>query len=340
MSLINKPQSIHALFMKLARNYTFNLEEDDVIDWAGDAIEHMGIGALKPDEKVVFLEVNNFHVDLPQYVHQIVQIAKDNGSIIAPDKIVSPIPSNEVQSDSNTNTDACSCQVVNEVKIHSIDCHNQAVPIDKEGRPLEAYDVAYYRPFYDLHYLHNSWFNSTTYHNRYTPVRLSNHTFFNSIVCEENESLMSNCMGDEYTIIAGDLLRFNFKQGRIALSCLMHPLDEQGWPKVEGGISAMEAIEWYCVWKICTKLYYDGQDGYERKMDRAEKNWHHYCQQAGSNNMMIAGIDEWENFTAQNIQTIPKLHKYNNFFGTLNRRERKLYNMTNKVKTGFHYYGR
>ena len=88
MSLINKPQSIHALFMKLARNYTFNLEEDDVIDWAGDAIEHMGIGALKPDEKVVFLEVNNFHVDLPQYVHQIVQIAKDNGSIIAPDKIV------------------------------------------------------------------------------------------------------------------------------------------------------------------------------------------------------------------------------------------------------------
>lgn len=320
--------SIKRIFTTLNRNYKFELNEADIVEWTGEALRFMRVNQLKPVEHVVFAEVENYHTDIPNFTRGIVQIARDNYYNVA---------------DTPSEDSGCTCDTIDDSDITLCSCDAQnaghpdgGIPIDGNGSPLVVYDVAYYRPIFDVQYEHFGWRNSGLYERKYSPIRLSNHTFFNSIVCEEDNHIVNNCNGDEYTIIEGRKLRFNFKEGRVAMSLLKNPIDEDGYPKIYDDEAVIKAIEWYIVWQQSNMLWFSGVDGMERKAQKAEEQWQWYCNQAKGNMKMIAGVDRLQNFLDQRQQMLPKRQRYDNWFGNLNKRESKIFNRVNETYATFY----
>ena len=301
------------------------ISETDVIEWVAESLEAIGAVTLY-EEAVAFLEVENHQADLPNGLHAIIQVARNNlwkketkEDCLCPINIVLDCTNDQINDNNNTNQCGCDTPVL------------EGVPLDCNGTPLTGYEMAYYRPYFDLQYEYYGWTNSTYYRNHYSPVRLANHSFFNTIVCQEDENIYqhnpycndntySNNL-DEYTIV-GDKIRLSFKEGSIAISYYRQKIDlETGYPMIPDEYSIITAITMYITMKYMGRLWYMGREGYGDKFQKAEQDWQWYCKQAGNKQMMLYGVDQHENFKDSRFQLIPKNNRYYGFFGKLGRPE-------------------
>jgi len=284
------------------------ISETDLIEWAGESLGFMSINSISEDA-VAFMEVKDYEIDIPNGLQGIYQIARNNlwtqtnkiecvaGNVIL-DSITEEIP-NVTQS-----------------------CSTCPVPLDCNGQAIGGYELAYYRPYFDLQYEYSAWMGSNFYKRAYTPVRLANHTFFDSIVCEEDPAIYNNSdIRDEYTLVQ-DKIRFSFKEGSIAISFFRQVLDEQtGYPLVPDDERAIAAISYYIIWKYMQRMWYLGREGYGDKMQYAEKQWVWYIKSFNNSRKLPFGIDQYQNLLEGQHSMIPKLGKYYNFFGKLGRKE-------------------
>lgn len=292
------------------------ISETDVIEWSGEALELIGAITLY-EEAVAFIEIENYQADLPNGLHSIIQVARNNRWVkqekeLCPANIVLDCTTEEIKDTTN----ACGCGD----KPYP---EGSPIPLDCNGTPIIDYELAYYRPYFDLQYEYHGWMKSNLYQQEYTPVRLANHTFFNSIVCEEDPAIYCpSCnISDEYTIV-GDKIRTSFKEGSIALAYYRQKVDpETGYPMVPDEVSVINAIFWFVAWKYNARMWMMGRDGYADKMKESEMQWHWYCKQAGNKQMMLYGIDEHENFKDSRFQLIPKNNRYYGYFGKLGKPE-------------------
>lgn len=294
------------------------ISETDVVEWAGEALEAIGAIGLY-EEAIAFAEVNNHQIDLPNGLHSITQIARNNrwskeDKDICPANVILDCNQQEMLDSTSSN---CGCNDTLE------EC---PVVLDCDGKILGDYEIAYYRPYFDLQYEYDLWGQSHYYKENYTPVRLANHAFFNSIVCQEEDPayknqnrVYQNTGTDEYTI-AGDKIRFSFKEGSVAIAYHRQKIDEEtGYPMVPDDISIISAITYYITWKYMARLWYMGREGYGDKMQESERQWIWYCRQAGNKTMMLYGVDEFQNFTDSRSQMLPTKNRYYGFFGKLGR---------------------
>jgi hypothetical protein len=316
-----KLTSMDRIFSKILRDLPItDIDEVSVIEWTGEALEFINAIRAK-EEAVAFLYVNNYQCEIPYNLHNIIQIAV-----------------NTQVSDSTTTATA---STDDEVLAPETD---YPVCLDSCGTPYNDYSVAYYRPYYDLQYEYNLWRETSTYQRCYEPVRLTNHSFFNSIVCSENGGDCGNTSAlyhntqYEYTIIEGKILRFNFESGLIALAYLRNPLDSEGLPMIPDDISFTNAIVAYIILKIMKREFYSGKEGSSNKMQVAEQDWQWYCKQASNKSLIPKGIDELQNLVEQTNYLIPRRNSYHNYFGNLNNREVK--NILHTELRNNAYYGR
>jgi hypothetical protein len=179
-----------------------------------------------------------------------------------------------------------------------------------------AYDLAYYRPYFNLKIEHEGWSNSRFYQQNFTPVRLADHTFFNTIVDSEYGSAYCAAV-DSYTIIQGKYIRTSFRNGQVAISYKKQVTDADGYPMIPDNISYKTAITKYIQYKMADRDFQNGRDGAERRLAKYESDWHWYCSQASNADKMIYGIDEHQNFLDQRTTLIPNYKKYFGFFGNL-----------------------
>jgi len=300
--------SIDRIFSKILRDTPLTkLDTGSIIEWTGEALEFINAIRAK-EEAVAFMEVKNYQCDIPSNLHNIIQIAR-NTTI-----------GEEVSEESAIDTEEI---VLNpEATI--------PVAIDACGMPVNAYDVAYYRPYFDLQYEYNLWRENSTYQRCYSPVRLSNHVFFNSLVCTDEDTNCDVAGGsiyhneqDEYNIIEGKVLRFNFESGLVAIAYIRNMLDENGLPMIPDDISFITAIESYIMMKHSKREFYSGREGAAQRLQLAEKDWHWYCKQASVKSLIPQGIDELQNLVEQRNYFIPRRNAYANYFGNLNNRETK-----------------
>lgn len=287
------------------------ISETDVVEWSGEALEFIGAVTLY-EEAVAFIEVENHQADLPNGLHSIIQIArnnkwsKDNKDALCPANIITDCTTEELISNKD-----CGC---------SRSLTDYPVPLDCHGSPLTDYEVAYYRPYFDLQYEYYGWNNSNRYGQDYSPIRLANHTFFNSIVCEEDSTIYHGST-DEYTIVE-DKIRLSFKEGSIAVSYYRQKVDpDTGYPMIPDEVSVITAITMYITMKYMSRLWYMGREGYGDKYQKAESDWQWYCKQAGNKQMMLYGVDQHENFKDMRQQLIPKNNRYYGYFGKMGRPE-------------------
>lgn len=309
MSVRYKYVPIDRIFSKLVRDLGGDVNEGDVVEWTGEALEFIG-AATHYEEAVAFIEVKNHQCNLPKNLHSVIQIARDNRWC--------GTPADEL----------CPATVIANLEPESND-DEPSIPValDCNGTPINAYELAYYRPYFDFKYGYRGWSNSNYYGRRFSPVRLKNHTFFNSLVCtEDNQSLYQNCT-DEYTIIQGDTVRFNFREGLVAISYNRAVLDtETGYPMIPDNISYTTAIIKYITLKMFDRQCYNGREGACGKAEKADRDWQWYCKQASNVDMMPHGIDEHQNLLDQRTYLLPRQNRYFGFFGNLSRPEIKVWN--------------
>lgn len=287
------------------------VNETDAVEWAGEALEAIGSVSIY-DETVAFIEVKDHKADLPPGLHSIIQLARNNRweketKDLCPANVMLDCTTQEMNNiDSETSPCGCHDGAV---------AYNDFVPLDCNGKIIGDYEVAYYRPYFDLQYEYNLWGESHYYKENYTPIRLTNHTFFNTLVCPEEKNLYhSHTNQDEYTIVENQI-RVSFKEGSIALAYYKQRLDpETGYPMIPDEYSIITAITMYITMKMMSRMWYMGREGFADKYQKAEQDWQWYCKQAKNRHFLPYGRDEFQNFTDSRKQLMPP-NKYYGYFG-------------------------
>lgn len=290
--------SINTIFSKVIRDFGYStINEIDVIEWIGEALDFMKVSSFY-EETIAFVLVKNHQCKIPNYLHQIIQIAKNNAYHIDTEKFCVTDIKQELETESNQLIDG--------------------VILDCNGSPLTGdYNVAYYRPYFDLQWEYNLWNNSRLRKTCFTPVRLTTNSFFNNGLVM-NEDFDFKSVKDEYNIIANKYLRFSFKDGQVAIAYKRPLIDkETGMPLIPDNISVITAITYYVSFKMATREFANNREGSKSKMDNFESQWQWYCKQAINDDLMPKGIDEHQNLLEQRTKLLPDMKRYYKFFGNL-----------------------
>jgi len=279
------------------------ISETDVVEWSGEALDFMQTPSIL-EEAVAFIEIKNHQAELPTGLHSIIQIAKNNSfsKNVCPANVI--LDSTDLEDASEEVAEGC-----------------EPVALDCNGTPITGYEVAYYRPYFDLQYEYSGWSNSSYYRN-YSPVRLANHSFFNTLVCPEDEAVY-NSSQDEYTV-SGDIIKTSFREGSIAIAYYRQRLDtETGYPLIPDDVSFTTAITMYITMKYMSRMWYMGREGYGDKMQKSEADWQWYCKQASNKAFTLHGVDQYQNLLEERNHLIPRLNRYYGFFGKMGKPENK-----------------
>ena len=307
--------SVDTIFSKLGRDLRgTSIEEADVIEWVGEALSFMKVSGVN-EEAVAFVEVRDNRAVLPEGFKCIIQVARnlswtpELSSSLAPENVITQLETESIGDEPNDGI------ILNELDL-----------------PIEDH-VAYYRPYFDLKYEYSGWVNSSYYRTNYAPVRLSNNTFFRSLVAQEkglNTTTLYHASGDEYTLIGNfpqmELL-LSFTQGYIAISYVRNRVDEiTGYPLIPDDISVISAITYYVKWKMSERLRWSGVEGFKFEAQDAEAKWLKYVRQAINSIKLPSTIDELQNEMEQSLYLIPRTRLYQGFFGKLGREEDRRFN--------------
>lgn len=309
--------SVKRIFANIAR-YKLDISESDIIEWSGEALEALqAVRSYK--EHVAFIEVKNYTCDIPQYLHNIIQIARDRKWKRENSKVdgICPIHiKEEIEKCESEKEEDCKWVKPEETLPVFIDC---------DGAPITGYEVAYFRPFFDLQWEYPQWNGCDLYRSRYTPIRLSTNTFASDLACQSKcDNGIGFIEGDQYSIDEdAKVLKFNFQEGGIAIAYLKQRLDEDGYPMIPDSEYFTSAINAYVLYKFHEIEFYSHREGSENRLQYAESKWKEYQRRATNIAFMPQSVDEWENLLRQRDYIIPRTNRYQNFFGNLSRTEYK-----------------
>lgn len=295
-----------------------DINESDAIEWIGEALDLLKV-AQTQEQAVAFIEVKNHQADLPQGFQMVLQLARDN-NWTKQDKECCTIPTEVIQ---EINEACHTCDT------HPANAAGYPVPLDCNGEMIGDYEVAYYRPFFDLKWEYQPWVNSSYYQERFTPIRPSSNVFFNSLVCKEKDQTPYSSCTDEYSIV-GTLekkLRFSFKEGYVALAYMKTATDrETGYPLVPDNQSCRMAITYFIKWMIAQHYSWNGRQGFDSKAQEEERKWNKYARQFKNYMKMPKSIDDFQDLLEQSHYLIPRQKRYYGFFGNLNKAEDRRFN--------------
>jgi hypothetical protein len=299
MALITKYISIQALMDRIYRNTGFkDITEGDVATWASEALGFTNaVSSL--EQRVAFGEVIDNKISIPKGLKFIRKIAMHTNF------------------NKNWNTEGIcgfgdafmkdvnkSCPSPDIIKQDKC-C--EKIELDCNGCPINLAGTVYYRPFFDVDYLHSKLYSHPFYCNNYTPIRLGNDAFFSSLVCKDEECMYSpEC--PTYTIIGKCQILFSFEEGSVAISYYRYPLDSSGYPLIPDEISFISAIIAYIRF-IKAQIYFDtniSDPAAWRKKQDAESSWQWYCGQANEYALLPNSEDEYDLIYANRDNYLPK----------------------------------
>lgn len=289
-------------------NNLFNRIQSDLGDYSKQyLLNHIGracasLSMTRFNQSVVApLVVENHSALLPDYLIDIHQVAKYNGSR----DIIGVVCD---MNDDNDDDYKMSCDI-------DLNCGSNCDPCG-----LSCYDDLlenmygdFYVPRFDFITRNHIYSDSSYLRREFTPIRKATSSFFLS-----NEKTTTE-NGDKYSVINGmhPFLRFSFESGIILLSYYRTPLDDKNIPLIYADYNYESAIFYYIKWQIAQKKNWEGIEGFERKAANAERLWLKYRRLALENAMMPKGVDEYMNLLGIQQRYDKQGHEYNNFFGNI-----------------------
>lgn len=351
--------SVDRIISKLQRDLGLvDINEGDIIEWIGEALGLMRVPALR-QQNVAFMTVSNFETDVPDGFQSVLQIKRYNGEIKKGDAYKIPCALQEdldkITCDAATTTtttaaktdcncgkncgDGCTCVEKNMLFSAQITKVKYCECAGTQTCGTCAADSSY-RPYFDMTINYSSFTRSNFYQDNFTPVRLSDHTFFNTLVCKEIDQSPYHSSIDEYTIIGNveSKLRFSFQDGYIAIAYNKNAIDkETGYPLIPDHTETIVAIGYYVQWKMAQRLNWDNRDGSAGLMADKERLWLKYVGQATSDLTMPKTIDEYQNIVEATHYLTSRKDEYYNYFGNLGRRENRNRFRTNVINRPYGY---
>lgn len=293
--------SVDTLLAKFARELKeTTINEGDIIEWIGEALSFMKV-ISQNEEAVAILKVNNYTAELPSPIKYLTQVAKLNN---------------------HNNYDCNCCSIETEEFIEEgCDCEESCYQDFNESNEYIIPGT------YTAKYSYLDFYRSFK-RNKIEPMKLANGAFFNSLVCREldNEisSYYNNCE-HQYSIVGTsglNAIRTSFKEGWVAVAYVRTPTDEEtGYPLIPDEPNHIQAINYFVRWKIAESLAWVGREGFANIAIQSEERWLKYIRQANNTAKMPSGAADYEDLKNQSLYLIPKTNKYNNYFGTINKRE-------------------
>jgi len=289
---------VDRIMARIKRDLGYDVELTTVIEWAGDVLDAIGVPYMY-DEAVSFLEVKDHKAMAPDYMHAVIQIARDREY----EGDVGKCVDQTVEGVSKETDDKLSC----------LPCYE----------PEDEFE--YHQPYFTLKLNYELWVGSGTYMRRWSPVRLSTHKFFNTVVCKENkyDELYRDVM-DEYSISDG-VFRFSFREGLVAVAHVRHRVDDNGLPLFPDHASYVKAIVAYVRYMLAMREF-DQNGANINKVMKYEQDYHWYVQQAANKALSRKSIDEMENRAASRDYLLPRQYRYGDFFAGMNRHENRTWN--------------
>lgn len=148
---------------------------------------------------------------------------------------------------------------------------------------------------------------------RYIPMRWSTNTFHKGF--HESDLDYRMCSDLTYTI-NNDYIFTSFKEGKVALSYLAVPTDENGLPIIPDSETVINYVMWYIALKYSFQLWAMGKIAdkvYEETKGYAQL----YYMKSKNEGKMPKTLDEWESYKNLRIRRIPKMYDHNRFFKNL-----------------------
>jgi len=316
--------SIDEILSRFFRNFkeSDEVDEVDLIEYIGDAMSYVNLPNII-EEAIRFVEVDNYECELPNNFRYVKQIARNNLYDEDPRECHKKRVKEKIEEDENIESTYPGCDNL---------WLRDAVPVDSQGNILTDYDVAYFRPSFDVIGLsYQDWSGSGYFKNEYSPVVLADNSFFNSIVCrpDEAEKLMYADCQDEYTVVQ-DKLRFSFKKGFVAIAYYRTPTDEKGLPMVINEVSLKEGIYYYLVAKIKEREAFSHRQGSFELAQYADNMWKSKFRQFMAKAKLPRGVDEHEAQKRIGNTMILNRNMTDSFFGSLNKKEVRNYHKRGK----------
>ena len=261
---------------------------DDAVEWIGEALEHIG-SAPQLSKKQCILNVADHKVLIPSDLYYINQVAINSS--------VSP-------------TDASELDTLT-TKVKDL----QASIVDAQEDGLEYSDTASVLHEINSRFvvLENIYFSDSS---RLQPLQYGSSNFHRSMHCEG--CVNENAHYEDTYIIDEGYIKTSFVSGKICLSYMAFPTDEDCYPLVPDEISFKEAMFWYIYKKILLFNPMFKVNGI--KYDFAEQQWKYYCSQA-RNAANYPDIDKYESFMNQWVRMIPNMNRHDLGFEQMNTRE-------------------
>mgnify|MGYP003647966032 CR=1 FL=1 len=296
MALNSKTISSKAIVRKIFRDLRPNYETwiDDAIEWIGEALEHIGTPGQLCRKQCV-LTVENHKVILPTDLYYINQVAINN----------------KVTHDTAKELDTLTTKV-KELKASIVSAQEEGLEYSDTATVLHEINNR-------IVLLENVYF---TEDNNMQPLQYGASTFHRSMHCEDcvNETIQYE---DTYIVDCG-YVKTSFVSGKICLSYMAFPTDEDCYPLVPDNISFREAMFWYVFKKLL--LQSDLMINDRRftsngiNYNYADQQWKYYCGQA-RNEANFPDIDRYESFMNQWVRLIPNVNRHDLAFEHLNTKE-------------------
>jgi len=270
--------SVYSTINKIYRDLGVDdIPESDAIEWAAEAVEQMSI----KENYVIntaFLDVKDWHCELPKNAVKVLQIAKHGLCECRP-----PFPHAivvEVENDRcgcNTMEVECGCGTKTISNPHLKFCQSF----------MQNFGIVFNINSFGKH--RNSWIE----------VEPTGNNFFSMDACDKHH----NGKGLQYRLSNGKIL-FSFEKGFVAVSYVTMALDDDGMPLIPNDVSAREAVSKYLIMKIMARQWYRGREGFQDKMTKAEQDWHWYCKQYKSK-MKMPDAEEYRKLMKQELRMFP-----------------------------------
>tara|TARA_R110000744_G_scaffold98280_1_gene189868 strand:+ start:690 stop:1583 length:894 start_codon:yes stop_codon:yes gene_type:complete len=264
---------------------------EDAVEWIGEALEHIG-AAPQLQQKQCVLDVKDHKTLMPTDLYYINQVAINDS--------VSPITTTEL----NTLT--------TKVK----DLKDQIVTAQAAGLEYSSTTSILHEINARIVVLENVYFNSA---NQLQPLQYGASTFHASMHCEG--CVNENIQCEDTYIVDNDYIKTSFVTGKICISYMAFPTDEDCYPLVPDDISYREAMFWYIYKKLLLSMVTTPENRRNGiNYTFADEKWKYYCTQA-RNAANFPDIDKYESFMNQWVRLIPNMNRHDEAFESLNTRE-------------------
>lgn len=251
---------------------------DDAIEWIGEALEHIG-SAPQLEKKTCVISLKNHKAALPNDLYYINQVAFNQTS-------EGVVIENQMDSlldklDDIINGGLATGYTVNEINAR-------------------------------VHVLENQLINSSGL----TVLTKCTTNFPENVDCPD--CINDNNVVQQCYYIEADKIKTSFNEGKVCLSYMAFPIDDECYPMVPDDISFKEAMFWYVYKKMLLGNMNPSVNGIG--YEYADMQWKYYCTQA-RNNANYPDIDQYESFLDQWVRLIPNINRHSEGFGNLNLRE-------------------